>query len=243
MAWGMKIQIGISWSRGSISPRIEDETMVNILPFQRTSQLIREIDEFIDKVSEAQMVLEQALLHYFEVGADEGLNQKLAQIGKIEERADELRRNVANMMFSQMLMPDTRGDVLELLGQVDVTLDDCVHIMVDLAIERPTPSGQHVDDFKTMIAEVGKAVQAMLRAARAYFKEPHAVRDHVHKINFHDKEATKIALRVGRAAFDSDLSLSRKRQVRDWLAKIRGIASHANDIGDHLSIFAVKRSV
>ena len=144
MAWGMKIQIGISWSRGSISPRIEDETMVNILPFQRTSQLIREIDEFIDKVSEAQMVLEQALLHYFEVGADEGLNQKLAQIGKIEERADELRRNVANMMFSQMLMPDTRGDVLELLGQVDVTLDDCVHIMVDLAIERPTPSGQHV---------------------------------------------------------------------------------------------------
>lgn len=217
--------------------------MVNILPFQRTTQLISEIDEFIDRVSEAQMVVERALMHYFEHGVDDQLDESLTQIGQIEERADELRRNVANMMFSQMLLPDTRGDVLELLGDVDVTLDDCVHLMVDLAIERPTPDGQHIDEFKAMIAEVGKAVQAMLRAARAYFKEPRAVRDDVHKINFHDREATKIALRIGRAAFDSDLSLSRKRQVRDWLSKIRSIASHANDIGDQLSIFAVKRSI
>jgi len=217
--------------------------MVNILPFRTTNQLIREIDEFIDKVSEAQMVVEKALLHYFDAGPDPELDQKLAQVAKIEERADELRRNVANMMFSQMLMPDTRGDVLTLLDEVDTTLDDCVHIMVDLAIERPKPVEEFVEGFKALIVAVGEAVQAMLRAARAYFKDPNAIRDHVHKVNFHEKEATKAALRTGRAFFDSDLSLSRKRQGRDWLAKIRSLASHANDIGDELAIFAIKRSV
>jgi len=217
--------------------------MLKIMPFQRTSQLIREIDEFIDKVSEAQMTVERSLLHYFDHGPDDELNQKIGQVAKIEERADELRRNVANLMFSEMLMPDTRGDVLTLLDEVDTTLDDCVHLMVDLAIERPEPIAAFIDGYKTMIVEVGQAVQAMLRAARAYFKEPNAINDHIHKINFHEKEATRAALRTGRAVFDSDLSLSRKRQGRDWLAKIRSLASHANDIGDQLAIFAIKRSV
>ena len=70
-----------------------------------------------------------------------------------------------------------------------------------------------------------------------------ARQDHVHKVTFHSKEATGIALRTGREIFDSDLSLSRKRQGRDWIANIRKLASHAGDIGDQLAIFAIKRSI
>lgn len=217
--------------------------MLKIMPFRTTNQLIREIDEFIDKVSEAQMVVERTLLHYFEVGPDEELDQKIGQIAKIEERADELRRNVANMMFSEMLMPDTRGDVLTLLDEVDTTLDDCVHIIVELAIERPKPVEKFSDGYEALINEVGQAVQDMLRAARSYFKDPNTIQDHVHKVAFHSKEATRIALRTGREIFDSDLSLSRKRQGRDWIANIRRLASHAGDIGDQLAIFAIKRSI
>lgn len=216
--------------------------MVNILPFKRTGTLISEIDEYIDKVAEAVMVLEQTTLHYAQAGADEQLEERWEQIRAIEDRADALRRGIANVMYSEMLMPDTRGDVLGLLDEVDTTLDDCTHLVAALLIERPEVLPEFNDGFRSIVSEAIKAVQAMLQAARAYFKDPNSVRDHVHRISFHNKEATAIVLRVGKAIFDSDLPLERKRQFTDRIVMVRELASHAEDIGDQVAIFAVKRS-
>ncbi len=217
--------------------------MASLMPFSGTSTLVSEIDEFIDRVSEAGMVFERTFQHYFEKGPDDELDEKLEQVKEIENRADELRRNVATVLYGQMLMPDTREDVLRLLSLVDTVLDDCVHLVGELWVERPDISPEYLEECRAMIAEVAKAVQSMLQGARAYFKEPHAVRDHLHKINFHEKEATKIALHVGRAIFDSDRPLERKRHARSWLVRIRSLASNASDVGDELAIFAVKRSI
>ena len=217
--------------------------MLNILPFKRTSQLIREIDEFIDKVSEAAMVCERTFLTYLADGPGDYLEERLEEIMEIEARADELRRNVSKVMFTEMLMPDTRGDVLSLGAEVDASLDDLVHLLGNLCVERPEIPPEYTDGFRRVTSEVMQAVDSMLRGARAYFKEPNAVRDHIHKINFQEKEATQIVLRTGRKIFDSELPLERKRQLRDWLRAIRTVASRANDIGGRLEIFAVKRSL
>lgn len=216
--------------------------MVQILPFQRTGLLVSEIDEFIDKVSESVMVLEQTFLHYLDKGADDYLDEKLEQIRGIEDRGDELRRNIANVMYSEMLMPDTRGDVLSILDEVDTTLDDCSHLVIGLVMERPDLPKEYNESFRAVMAEVDKAAQAMLQGARAYFKDPLSVRNHTHKINFHNREATTIALRLGKDVFGSDLPLEFKRQLRGWIVALRDVASHADDIGDQLAIFAVKRS-
>lgn len=217
--------------------------MVDILPFKRTSLLISEIDEYLDKVSEAAMIVKRTFLHYLDHGKDEELVAKVDQIRAVEKRADEVRRNIANVMYTEMLMPDTRGDVLSLLDQVDIALDDCVHLVIELAMEHPELPEEYHDGFSKMLAEVDQAVQAMISGARAYFKEPHAVRDHVHKVNFHNREATSIGLKGGTRMFDSDLPLERKLHLRDWLVRVRNLASNADDIGDQLAIFAVKRSI
>ena len=217
--------------------------MANILPFQRTQVLINEIDEFLDKVSEAIMVVEQVFMHYFDNGADQYLDDKLEQIFIIEARGDELRRNVATVMYTQMLMPDTREDVLTLLDFLDNVLDDCTHLIALIAIERPELQNEFTAGFRELTTEVVKASQYMVQAARAYFKEPYAVRDHVHKISFHETESTKIIVRLGKAIFATDLPLEYKRLLIDIAVRIRELASHADDVGDRTAIFAVKRSV
>ncbi len=216
--------------------------MAGILPFQRTGLLVNEIDEYLDKVAETVMVLEQTVLHYVDNGPDDYLKQKLDQIGDLETRADELRRNIANVMFSEMLMPDTRGDVLTLLDELDTLIDDSVHTVAELLIERPNLPELTHDAFRTMMGNTSKAAQCVVDAARAYFKEPKSVRNHIHKIGFHATEVTEVLLGTGIAVFDADLPLEHKRQLRAWLLSIRGIASHATDVGDQIEIFAVKRA-
>lgn len=72
-------------------------------------------------------------------------------------------------------------------------------------------------------------------------REPHAVRNHVHELGFHDQEAITAVLRVGKVIDDSDLPLERKRQLGPWLGSVRAVGSHAGDIADQLAILAVKR--
>lgn len=217
--------------------------MTNILPFQRSGLLISEIDEYFDRVTEAILILEQTFSHYVDHGPDDYLDERLEQIRAIELRGDELRRNIAAVMYTQMLMPDTRGDILSLLDEVDNVLDDCAHAVIGLALERPELPADTHEAIKTIVGEVAKAGHAMMEGARAYFKEPQAVRNHLPKIDFHEREATNTGLRVGRQIFDSDLPLERKRQLLDWIVGLRQIASHASDVGDRMAIFAVKRSL
>ena len=128
--------------------------MVNILPFQKTQGLINEIDEFLDKVSEASMVVEQTYLHYIDKGADHYLDEKMQQIFDIEARADGIRRNVATVMYTLMLMPDTREDVLTLLDFLDNVLDDCTHLIASISISRPELPDEFKPAFKELTIEV-----------------------------------------------------------------------------------------
>jgi predicted phosphate transport protein (TIGR00153 family) len=213
------------------------------MPFQKTQVLINEIDEFLDKVSEATMVVEQTYLHYIDKGTDDYLDEKMQQIFDIEVRGDELRRNVATVMYTQMLMPDTREDVLTLLDFLDNVLDDGVHLIAKLCISRPELPNEFRPEFRELTIEVVKACQYMVQAARAYFKEPYAVRDHVRKISFHEIESTKMTLHLGKAIYGSDLPMEHKRFLVEVAIKLREIASHADDVGDRTAIFAIKRSI
>lgn len=215
--------------------------MARIVPFRRSGQLINDIDEFLDRCGEAVMVLEKTLQHYFEQGPDEQLEQRLEQIRSIEERADALKRGVANTMYSEMLLPDTRGDVLDLLDAVDGILDGAVHLLAKLFIERPMISDAFEQNDRALASEIVAAINAMLAAARIYFRDPQAVRAEVHKIAFHDKEATTVGLRLGRQVFDSDLPLDRKMHLMGFLSALRSLASDADDVGDRLAILAIKR--
>jgi predicted phosphate transport protein (TIGR00153 family) len=217
--------------------------VVDLSLFGQTRQLISEIDDYLDKVAEAVLVLEQTVAHYIDEGADQYLDDKLVQIREIEARGDALRRSVANAMFTQMLMPDTRSDIMALLNEVDTVMDDASHAVLGLAVQRPVlPEDTHAL-FTAIVAEVAGANAAMVQAARAYFKQPNAIRDHTHKIAFHEKEATDLTLRLGRQIYDSDLPLARKQELRDWLVNLRRIASHADDIGEEIAIFGVKRAL
>ncbi len=215
--------------------------MASIMPFRRSGRLIHDIDEFLDRCGEAVLLLETTVQQYFTQGTEEQLQQRVDQIRSIEERADELRRNVANTMYTEMLMPDTRGDVLDLLDAIDGGLDESTHLLVRLAIERPELPQEFDADSEALMREVSAASKALLGAARVYFKDPLAVRGAVHPVSFHNKEATNIGLRLGRAIYDSELPLERKLQLGDFLAAVRSLASSAEDVAEKLVIYAVKR--
>jgi uncharacterized protein Yka (UPF0111/DUF47 family) len=213
--------------------------------FGKTRFLQGLIDEFIDQVAEGTIYLEMGVKAYLDAGkASPACEEKLRQIVDTTEHCAELRRRILTLLYTEMLIPDARGDVLRLLGELFELLDMMGDNYEDLIIEHP--GGTHLEfreDFEELNSIALKCVRAVIAAARTFFRDPQAVRDHINEVRVFESETDKVALRLKKEIYGSDLSFERKTQLRDAVNMLDKLADKAENLGDDLAIFAIKRAL
>jgi hypothetical protein len=213
-------------------------------PLRRgTRALQAELDEFLDVVSQAALAYEAGMTSYLRHGWTEAVEEKMVQVREYENRGDRLRSDIGTMLVTEMLLPDTIGDVLSLLVALDHLLDVLKTNIVALRIERPVFPGEVHETVGEMVTASCRTVEQVVLAARSYFRDPAAARDQHHKIHFFEDEAERAGLRVLETIFGSELPLEEKRQLREHVLRIDRLADLADDAGDALAIFAVKRTL
>lgn len=212
-------------------------------PFRTTRIVQSQIQEFLDSVSMAVLAYQDGMVAYLKEGWLEATEEKLQQICSYESRGDNLRTSIGLTLYTEMLLPDTAGDVLGLLSDLDHLLDRMRGHFILVEIEKPEFP---VDTSKAIIDFICHACSAMehtVTAARTYFRDPKAVHDQIHKIHYHEEEAEKMAIRVLKSIFAGDYPLERKCHLRDHLLHIDRLADQADETGDAIAIYAVKRSI
>jgi predicted phosphate transport protein (TIGR00153 family) len=203
----------------------------------------KQIDDFLDQISESGMQFKQGMDAYLK-GNIEAFEEKIEQISVTEHHGDELRRSLEEQLYTQTLIPESRGDVLELLENMASLLDRFKGALWRFDIERPEICEAFNEDFKELFACVVDAVEALVLSARAFFKEIATVSDHMHKVIYWETESDKISTRLQRAIFRSeDLRLSHRMQLRDFVRHVDKIADRAEDVADRLGIYVIKRSL
>jgi uncharacterized protein Yka (UPF0111/DUF47 family) len=213
--------------------------------FAKTRSLELRIDEFLDKVAEGGILFERGMVLLLERGLVPETGEKLEQLIQLKERCNQLRRRVMDTLYSEMLIPDFRGDVLRLLSNLYRLLDSIKNVFQDFLIEySDVVSGQQsIAEAKELVAVVVQSVQAAVQGSRAFFRNPEAVRDHINQIRVYESEADGITVRLKRGLFASGRPLEQKLLGRDALAVIDGLADLAEEISDELSILAIKRAL
>jgi uncharacterized protein len=210
---------------------------------KRKLEIGKRIDDFLDNVSESGLLFKLGVDSYLKANV-ESFEKKLEDITHTENQGDSLRRSLEQQLYMQTLIPESRGDVLELLENMDALLDRFKGAMWRFEIEYPAiPIVMH-NDFKELVSCVVDSVEAMVRSARAFFKEIAAVSDHMHKVSYWEKQSDKVSTRLQRNIFrNKELELSHKLQLRDFVIHIDQIADQAEDVADQLSIYVIKRSL
>jgi uncharacterized protein Yka (UPF0111/DUF47 family) len=211
--------------------------------FAKTRYLEARIDEFLDKVAEAGILFERGMVLLLERGRAAETEEKMVQLNLLKERCNQLRRTVVSTLYTEMLIPDFRGDVLRLLTHLYGLLDSLKNAFQEFLIEYATviSSEESIVGVKDLVTVVMRSVESAVLGARAFFRNPSAVRDHINQIRVYESEADAITLRLKSALFASDQPLELKLLGRDALAAIDGLADLAEEISDELSILAIKR--
>ena len=73
--------------------------------------------------------------------------EELQQLIEVKRRSQELRHLIGIELYTEMLIPDTRGDVLSLLQDLYSLIDNCEDSFQELLIEKPQIPDIYKQDF------------------------------------------------------------------------------------------------
>ena len=82
---------------------------------------------------------------------------------------DTLRRTIETQLYTQTLIPESRGDVLGLIENLDRILGFFEGTLWGLSIEKPDIPAEFHEGYRNLTNTGGEAVEAMVLASRAFF--------------------------------------------------------------------------
>jgi predicted phosphate transport protein (TIGR00153 family) len=210
--------------------------------FRTTKELESQIDEYLDSVSQGALVFKQGVKNYLDNDKD-NLNEHIKKIGQLENRADELRRAIENRLYTHTLIPEHRGDVLGILESTDDVIDTMKETLNQFDIECPYIPEELNKNYLELTDMSVSASEALVQAARAFFRDVNAVKDHLHKVYFYEKEADRIGDNLKRKVFQLELDLSLKFHLRYFALHIQTVSDRAENVADRLAIYTIKRTL
>ena len=211
--------------------------------FRRTKALENEIDDFFDKLSQSGLLFKRAILVYMKDGCSDEFEEKLQSVNRLESEADNLRRSIETQLYAQTLIPESRGDVLGLLENLDSLLNLYEGALWGFSIEKPDIPDEFKADFEALCDQSVFAVESIVLASRAFFRNIEAVGDHMHKVMFYEKEADRASTKLKREIFGSKLDLAHKSHLRQFVEYIDSLADRSEDVADRLAIYVIKRTI
>jgi hypothetical protein len=215
-----------------------------MLTFRQAQKSIQLIDDFLDKVDQGILIFKQGVGSYLAGHQDSFLNN-LKTLSHLETEADIIRRKVENILYTQSLMPQLRGDIMRLLEELDNIIDSAKKNLYQFDVEIPfIPSELHQDMLKLTELAVS-ACESVMPAARAYFRDPASIKEKIHRVYLYEKEADKLADAIKRRVFHEmpSLKLSEKFHLRYFTLHIEHLSDAAEKAADLLSIMAIKRTL
>jgi len=210
----------------------------------KAKQLEGDIDGYLDRVTKAGLILLEGVKAYVN-GKSDKFERNFEEISILESDADNIRRDIKRKLYTYMLIPESRGDVLGLLETLDDIVDISEKVLEQFSIETPEIPEFLKSDFIELAELSSKAVEEVVKGARAFFREIAMVSDYVNKVHFYEHEADDVEEHLKRAAFNSDEieRFSHKVHMRYFAEKLAGVSDVAESVAERLSVYAIKRRI
>jgi len=215
---------------------------MNSIFSSKTKRLEAEIEGFLDRVSTSSLVFLEGVRSYIK-GNMERFEQYNTEMHELESEADMMRRDIKHQLYTYMLIPESRGDVLGLLETLDDVIDICEKVLEQFSVEMPEIPQQLRSGYVELAELSSKAMEELVKGTRAFFKEIKMVNDYINKVHFYEHEVDKVEENLKRIAFRTEeiTDFSKRVHMRYFIEKIAAVSDTAETVAERLAVYAIKR--
>ncbi len=212
--------------------------------FKKTKSLEEKFNKFLNLTNEAALIFFEGIKCYLDKNMEE-FEHYLVKITKLEQEADSLRREIETVLYEKTLVPESRGDIFDLLEDLDDVINQTEETLMEFSIEIPEIPEKYNDHFIKLTEYSVNAVNQVVKASRKFVQDPTNVEHNIHKVYYWEKEADRQSEKLKREVFrdESIEKVSRKFHMRYFALHIDMVADQAEDVADKLTIYAIKRSI
>lgn len=177
-------------------------------------------------------------------GADAEVIAKQAHETQLaESQADDMRREIALMMYGKALFPESRGDILGLLEALDKVPNRAEAVALQLQRQRMMIPPEFRTEFGVLLERVVACVAELLRAVRTLFTDYHRAMHLSDRVDDLESRVDETEFSLIEKVFLSERDLAEKILLRDLIQSIGGMADRAENTADRVRIIAVKRTI
>lgn len=211
---------------------------------KKINKLIEDIDRYFDLIDQSMLVFKEGVRNYL-YSNPKDFTENLKNMSLYEGESDILRREIENALFTQTALTHSRGDIMRLLEKTKNIIDLLNDSLFQFEIETPFIPSELNPEFMKLTEFSTLAIEAVIPAAKAYFKAPETIPDKISRAYFYEKEAVKYSQTIKRTVFHNmtSLKLSEKFHLRYFALHIENLSKAAESVADQLAVMAIKRSL
>ncbi len=202
------------------------------------------VEEYIEKAEHCLGAFKIAFDTYTNRGLCEPFDSLVDKTHMAESSCDDIRRRIEEALYAKALIPESRGDILNLLEAVDRvpnTADGVLHDIQDQLLEIPE---EMKGKFTQLVHVNCDCFADLTKAFRLLFTEPEQIHQLTDALDKKESSADHLERDMIRAVFTNPtIAPDQRILLRDLIRQICNISDRAENAADTLHIVVVKRLV
>lgn len=165
------------------------------------------------------------------------------KVNKIETEADELLRNIRNLLYSGAYLPTIRGDLYRLLSAVDSITNRAEGCLEFISSQHPANVRVYLDEFGDILDMTVDCYDNLHVALQAFFRP----KGEIDELRARSRAVGEIESAIDEreraltvTIFSSDLPLAEKMHLAETLSRITRISDQIENTADELELLSLK---
>lgn len=211
--------------------------------FKKELQLEKLIYNYLENLGMIQKHFVKAMNICLKEGVSDDFCFLMDQTHKFESRADDLRDETNELMYSRALIPESREDIMALLERVDEIPRSFEQILNMIRTQKIAFPEFLVLDIRELIRVSMESCDLMAKQIDVMIKKKVGVRSLMSTIDQNESHCDHIERRIITKLFESELEPFIKLQLKELVIVLGEISDQAERVSKRINIMTMKRRV
>ena len=211
--------------------------------FKKERQLEALIYQYLENLSLIQQHFTRAMNICLKEGISDDFSFCMDQTHKFESRADDIRDETNELMYSRALIPESREDIMALLERVDEIPRSFEQILNMIRTQMLAFPEFLVLDIQELLRISMESCDMMAKQIDVLIKKKEGIRALMSTIDQNESHCDHIERRIITKLFNSDLEPFLKLQLKEMVIVMGEISDQADRVSKRVNIMTMKRRV
>ncbi len=211
--------------------------------FKKNKELLKKLDEFLNVANSTFEIFCEGLEYLIENSIDDHFELLVKKISKEESHADDIRRQIEQRMYQQSILPETRGNLLTIIEQLDKIPNRSETILNMFSIQRTELSDLIKNDMVELLSIIKETFPKTIEATKDCFGKIERISELNKIVDDNESLGDTLERKMLKNIFASDMDTGDKILQREMILLIGGICDLCESAMDTIVITSIKRKL